>query len=146
MQIVNNNPAVTAQGVCLILQHNRVDGVPIKATPVPSYVYDTGWVTLTLNSGWTVGGGLAPAVRRIGNQVRLRGHIINGDAATAGVYATAATLPSGFIPATTMVFGSSTNSTATQNVRVNSSGALELYTSVTTSAWRPVNGITYLLD
>lgn len=144
-QIVNNNPAVTADGKMLVLQHNRIDGSHIKARPLANFVRDTGWVTLTPATGWTIGGGVNIQARRIGNEVRLRGQPLNGSAAGA-TFVTVATLPAGMIPPASVQFSQSSNTTATMAVRVNNTGTIECWSSVVTSSWRPLNGITFLLD
>lgn len=144
MQIVNNNPAVTAQGVCLILQHNRIDGVPIKSTPVPTYVYDTGWQPLTLEGTWTVANSTPPMYRRVGNEVRFKGAVTNTTASTT--LSPFTTLPAGFRPLEQCGYAISSNANTVMNLQILTSGSMQLYSAAVTTAWRQLNGIRFLLD
>ncbi|MCX8454602.1 hypothetical protein [Paenarthrobacter ureafaciens] len=146
-QIINNTPAIPANGVMLVVQHNRIDGANIKATPLSTYVYDTGWQDITPASGWTVGGSGTMQVRRIGNLVRIKGHPLNA-AAAANAWVQVGTLPAGFgfEPGLSTQFAQTSNTTATMAVRVNPGGTIECWASATTGAWRPLNGISYLTD
>ncbi len=59
-------------------------------------IYDTGWVDLTLNSGFTPNSNNKPMIRRIGKQVFLRGEFKwNAPSSNFGV---AFSIPSGFAP------------------------------------------------
>jgi len=144
MQIVNNNPAVTAQGVCLVLQHNRVDGVPIKGTPAPTYVYDTGWQPLTLEGTWTVANSTPPMYRRIGNEVRFKGAVTNTTASTT--LSPFTTLPVGFRPLEQCGYAISSNANTVMNLQILTSGSMQLYSAAVTTAWRQLNGVRFLLD
>lgn len=83
---------------------------------------DTGWIDLTLSSGWTFQySGDKPQYRRIGNIVYLRG-LIDATSAAAG---TIATLPAGFRPLGSFVrFTCSLNQTEYANVQVNNNGVI----------------------
>ncbi|MET1154725.1 MAG: hypothetical protein ABWX72_11025 [Arthrobacter sp.] len=144
-QIVNNNPTDATAAKLLVLQHNRMDGTPIKSRPLVDFVRDTGWVTLTLESGWTIGGAGTLQARRIGNQVFLRGNVLS-TSAPGNTWIRIATVPDGMRPTLSTPFPQSSNTTATMAIRVNPGGGIECWSSVSTGAWRMLNGITYLLD
>lgn len=86
--------------------------------------YDTGWVNLTLENGWTVAGGLTPRVRRIGSIVHMEGRVQGGSSF-------AATLPAQFRPSQSQHFivrdGTTTNSAplaVSNNGNISPSGVL----------------------
>lgn len=144
-QIVVNDPALVAAGKMLVLQHNCLDGTPIKSRPLASFVRDTGWVTLPLALGWKIGGVGELQARRIGNQVFLRGNAYNA-LAPGNTWAGIATVPTGMRPAASTQFPQSSNTTVTLAVRINPGGGIECWSSAATGAWRILNGITYLID
>ncbi|WBF79063.1 minor tail protein [Arthrobacter phage Hankly] len=138
VQIVNNTPAVAANGRVLVLQHNRIDGVRGIMQPVPSYIYDTGWIPMTLESGWTAANGaLAPAYRREGNTVKIQGSILNTTA--SNTFTKFATLPAGFKPKGIVPFGRTANTTTIISGRANADGTLESWSSAATTAWRTID-------
>ncbi|MCX8454669.1 hypothetical protein [Paenarthrobacter ureafaciens] len=149
-QIVNNNPAVAAEGRVLILQHNRIDGTRGIMQPVNSFVYDTGWIPLDLINGFTAAPGVVPAVRRRGNMVMFQGQVIKNAQTNYEACATLPVLTPSLWPkvgSSAPPFAQSANSTATMNVRVSATnGNVELYSSAATAAWRGLNGIFYMLD
>ena len=61
-------------------------------------IYDTGWIDLTLNSGFTPNSNNEPKIRRIGKQVFLRGEFTWDAPSTSSSFAVAFSIPSGFIP------------------------------------------------
>lgn len=66
---------------------------------------DTGWLALSLTSGFAaLGGAYTPAARLIGDRVFLRGAVNNGSAGSFG-NAAFATIPSGLRPASTVYTG-----------------------------------------
>ncbi|ALD63993.1 hypothetical protein AFL94_08740 [Arthrobacter sp. LS16] len=68
----------------------------IKAmSPASGGVYDTGWMPLTLDSGFTGG---SPVIRRIGRHVRIRGATVSGELPTGGTIIGSAAIPSGLRP------------------------------------------------
>lgn len=109
---------------------------------------DTGWITLSPQNSFTANPDNIPQYRRIGNQVWLRGDF-NRSAAPSSV-TTAATLPAGFRPAsslsvTTTIFN---YPDAPAQIGVNSTGTI----TVLCAHARPsgigyrIGGITFLVD
>lgn len=80
---------------------------------------DSDWITISSFSNSWVAGSIAPAYRKIGNRVQLRGRITSG---TAG--GTAFTLPAGYRPATTQTMPSST-AAAINYVQIDTSGNVQ---------------------
>jgi hypothetical protein len=56
---------------------------------------DTGWVAISLTSGWDHGGSAVPQARLRGDVITLRGWIRNFTGSTAGQFTNLATLPTG---------------------------------------------------
>ena len=104
----------------------------------PALLVDSGWITVSsFSNGWGAGG-IAPAYRKIGNRVQLRGQFSAGTAAT-----TAFVLPSGFHPtpsSSRYITGYST--TSVDVVLIDSLGNVQPQASATT--W--LDGITFLVD
>ena len=112
-------------------------------SPPGATAYDTGWVTLTLESGWTAGG-QTPQVRRVGKLIIFRGHIVNSTATTT--LTRAFVIPQGFRPPASLNFPQSTNSVTTLAASAEAGGDMKFYASASTAGWRPLNGISYMVD
>ena len=112
-------------------------------SPDSAAAYDTGWVTLTLESGWTAGG-QTPQVRRVGKLIIFRGHIVNSTATTT--LTRAFVIPQGFRPPASLNFPQSTNSVTTLAASAEAGGDMKFYASASTAGWRPLNGISYMVD
>ena len=97
---------------------------------------DSGWITISSFSNSWGAGSIAPAYRKVGNLVTLRGRITGGTAS-----ATAFTLPSGYRPQTTQVQATSTASTA-NGVTIDSSGNVTPNASVNTS----LDSVSFYID
>lgn len=146
--VVNNTPSVTANGRMMILQHGRPDGVRMAASTLPTYQYDTDWVSVTLTNGWTVGGGQTARVRRRNDEVIFDGNIVNSTAA-AGTWSNAFTLPTGLglePKSGSPQFPVTSNSATTYAAQVLTNGQVNLYQSTLSAAWRGLNGIRYLVS
>jgi hypothetical protein len=102
---------------------------------------DTGWTTLTLLANWTVYNNEAPAVRRIGSVVHLRGALITTVGSSANP-TTVINIPAGFRPAArhhwyTVLGGTRTGIEA----MVGTDGNLLVYPQTTAL---PANQLIYL--
>ncbi|WP_147391644.1 hypothetical protein [Galactobacter valiniphilus] len=117
----------------------------IKAmSPSGASAYDTGWVALTLNSGWTQGGSTQVAVRRIGKDVRVRGHVVH---TTATGWTSPFTLPAGFRPPAGDTYPQNTsNATLGLSMQAAPDGVVTLWASAATNAWRPLRGLRFEVD
>lgn len=102
-------------------------------TSVDDVLYDSGWINLTLNTGWTCQYNTDIAqYRKIGNVVYLRG-LLNATQAAGQVIGT---LPEGFIPSGHFErFVCPHQQGGTVNIEVGFTGQLKDYTK-TTSAGR----------
>lgn len=140
-QIVNNNPAVTADGVVLIIQHNNVGGVRAMAERAPLKLVGD-WHDLVLESGWANVAGNGMQVRLKDGNVEFRGF---GQHATfTGGYTKVATLPTGIpAPERDCIFPISGNTTAVRSVRITATREIQFYTSAATAAWYPVSSAKY---
>ena len=116
----------------------------IKAlSPSGASAYDTGWVPVTLNSGWTQGGATPVAVRRIGKKVVARGHVVN---TTATGWSSVFTLPAGFRPPYGEIFPVSTSANVSLAGQWGSDGNVQMWASAATPAWRPLRGLGFETD
>ena len=98
---------------------------------------DSDWITITSFSNSWVAGSIAPAYRKVGNRVQLRGRITSGTANT-----TAFALPAGYRPLTNQsLLGVSSTGTLNQ-VSVDTSGNLGPLLSVITS----LDGLSFYND
>lgn len=104
---------------------------------------DTGWINLTLNSGWSYQyESDRPQYRRIGKQVFLRG-LIDGTAAAGTIIAT---LPTGFRPSMSFNrFTCALNQTEFVNIQVNSSGINDYTKAGKSRTFICLAGISFLV-
>ena len=102
---------------------------------------DTGWVTLSLENSWVDYGTVygTPAVRRIGNQVWMRGLVKSGSAATC------TTLDAQFRPANYYIATSQSAGVNGQRVNVSSDGTVSFGAGYSTS-WVDLNVAPWLVD
>lgn len=104
---------------------------------------DTGWINLTLNSGWSMNDYEAekPQYRKIGKVVYLRG-LVNATAAAAGILAT---LPAGFRPAGYFNrFVCSLNQVDNAIVQINANGVINDHQKGSKSRmFLSLNGISF---
>jgi hypothetical protein len=107
-------------------------------------VEDTGWVNVTLKSGFTAGGGLTPQVRRINGVVYGRGYV-SGTGITAGSFVEVAILPAGFWPSSGLGFAAGSNTATAMSMSLQSNGSLQCYCSATTAAWFGLSNMVYPL-
>ena len=107
---------------------------------------DTGWINLTLNSGWSMNdyNSEFPQYRKIGNIVYLRG-LINATSA-AGTIIT--TLPNGFRPSGYFNrFVCSLNQSDNAVVQINANGQINDHQKGTKSRmFLSLNGISFIAD
>lgn len=98
---VGSSPITSAGGKPLASWFQEIAKVFIASlSPNGSPVYDTGWVDLTLSTGYEAGPGATPQVRRVGKTIHIRGQILK----SSGAFATAtdivvAVIPTGYRPA-----------------------------------------------
>lgn len=103
--------------------------------------YDTGWVSLTLPSGWSVlSGYYTPAVRQIGDTVRMRGVT----QATARTFSTS--LPSGFAPASQVALTGYGSTSAETGFVVTLIDGSSLVVSGSNVEQVSFDGLSYLLS
>ena len=67
-------------------------------SPAGSTAYDTGWVGITLASGFSPGAGAPPQVRRVGKEVHVRGQVQRTTGSFPVGELVAGTVPAGFLP------------------------------------------------
>lgn len=108
-------------------------------SPSGASQYDTDWVAITLAANYEAQGTPAPAVRRIGKTVHMRGLVRNIQ--TPSVFPAGAivvgTIPAGFTPASFLYRRSDAASTNT-DVRVlikSGTGEIEVNANNTSSSW-----------
>ena len=112
-------------------------GDVLTATQMNQIGKDSDWITITSFSNSWVAGSIAPAYRKVGNRVQLRGRITSGTANT-----TAFALPAGYRPQTNQsLLGVSSTGTLNQ-VSVDTSGNLSPLLSVITS----LDGLSFYND
>ena len=109
---------------------------------------DTGWITFgtsgsgaNFEDGWGPYYGYSPAVRKIGNQVHLRGLAAGG---TVGGSYTMLQLPAGFRPSQRLPFLTLTNGNTYCRVDVTPDGRVVPMTG--NIAWISVNNISFFVD
>lgn len=125
--------------------------------PLTDYASDTGWVDLTLKSGFknfSDSTDNKPQYRKIGDVVYLRGAISPTAAISSTSQQTFTTLPSGTHPTKTQYFicqGSDMNRwllsvAANGDVGFGRYGTTTASTSVPTSAWLAFNGVSFPIE
>ena len=139
--IIGDN-TYTGDSRYLILEHGHVDGEQAVSALVPEYVYDTGWINLEHEAGWT--SSPAAQIRRVGNEVTYRGQIFNATQ-EAGGFDPALKVPQGMRPPINTAFPTTYNATP-MAVRVDASGAFRSYTGVKTGVPRYINSVRYYID
>lgn len=107
---------------------------------------DTGWINLSLNSGWTMNDYTSefPQYRKIGNIVYLRG-LLNATSAAGNIIAT---LPQGFRPAGYFNrFVCSLNQSDNAIVQINANGQINDHQKGAKSRmFLSLNGISFIAD
>lgn len=146
MQIVNNNPAVTADGVAYIIEHGAIDGE--RMTPSrPTLKAITAWKDVPLLAGWVASTGGPLQVRRNKNRIEFRGFASNPTFVSAAGY----TDISGPLPdnlpgprdyyKTTPISGSTTS---VRSGRIQpSTRVISVQASAATSAWYGMEALDY---
>lgn len=115
---------------------------------------DSGWQTATLTSSFvTYSGQAAPAYRKIGNVVYLRGAIAPAATWNSSTETTIFTLPSGYRPATNMYSLCQGSTMAHWLLIINASNGnvnaqrygdgTSFNTAVPTSVWMPFSGVSF---
>lgn len=92
--LLNTDGSATNLAATAIVD-DRVDALETQMLPAGASAYDTGWVDITLNTGFAAGSGASPQVRRIGKVVYVRGQVTP----SSGNFATGTDLVVGTIPA-----------------------------------------------
>lgn len=107
---------------------------------------DSGWINLTLNSGWTMNDYAAevPQYRKIGKIVYLRG-LVNATTAAGNIIAT---LPAGFRPSGYFNrFPAALNQGEFAMIQINANGQINDYTKGTKGrGFLSLNGISFISD
>jgi hypothetical protein len=98
---------------------------------------DSGWITISSFSNSWVAGSIAPAYRKVGNRVQLRGRVTSG---TANV--TAFTLPAGYRPQTNQSLCAISSTGSINQVSIDTSGNVGPLLSVITS----LDDISFYID
>ncbi|MGO2634738.1 MAG: hypothetical protein ACTH9H_13420 [Galactobacter sp.] len=109
----------------------------IKAlSPSGAAAYDTGWVNVTLRSGFTAQDGITPQVRRVGKRVDWRWGISNAGLTTNSA-TTFADVPAGFRPTSISAYGyaDSNNPAGGGQIYVAPSGAVTLHVGATLGSY-----------
>ena len=107
---------------------------------------DSGWINLSLNSGWTMNDYVAevPQYRKIGKTVYLRG-LVNATAAASNIIAT---LPAGYRPSGYFNrFACALNQGEFVMVQINANGQINDYGKGTNGrAFLSLNGVSFPAD
>lgn len=107
---------------------------------------DSGWINLTLNTGWTMNDYAAevPQYRKIGKTVYLRG-LVNATAAASSIIAT---LPAGYRPSGYFNrFACALNQGEFVMIQINANGQINDYGKGTSGrAFLSLNGISFPAD
>jgi hypothetical protein len=92
----------------------------LMASLFPNFFGDSGWIAVSggigFKNGWSAGS-TAPAYRKIGNHVYLRGEVTGGTAGTA-----AFTLPAGYAPTIIGYWSCPTAASTMMEVEVDTAG------------------------
>lgn len=112
---------------------------------------DTGWVDLTLRTGWLTTASYAPQIRRIGNRVILKGALTRSG--TTGAINSMFTVPEGFRPGASIFVGAVvTNGGAVLQVTISPTTGLGFVgatyvagSAIASGAVVPLNG-DWLID
>lgn len=149
LQAYRNPLKATSSGVC------GVNYPVLRATPI-QWLYgisgdnnDTGWISLGAPTYGSVAGGSTPGYRRLNGVVYLRGNVVpNGGTAlpTGAMTNIGWTLPAGFRPAETLIFGATANTTTIISGQVSSGGAIAAYASAATAAWWSMGNVHFIAD
>lgn len=107
----------------------------------PSKLGDSGWQTLSLINGWTVGGTETPQYRKIGNVIYFRGAIVKNTGATE----VCAVLPVGFRPNQQVRFPVTSNTTIILVGIINTDGEISMLASNSTGSFRTLLGASGML-
>lgn len=94
---------------------------------------DSGWVTPTLNTGWSVASSNTPMYRRLNGVVYIRGRAAY-NSATGGATTTLFTLPAGFRPAAVDNIFLGDNNSGAARLNVTSAGAVVYLTGGSVSS------------
>lgn len=99
----------------------------------------SGWITLSLNSGWT---GTARVKLKADGTVVMSGSIGHATA-PANQWNTPCTLPTGYAPSSTELFAIGGNTGTTMHAQVTTAGDVQMWTSAVTSSARGLAPIRY---
>lgn len=117
---------------------DKIDPTTQDTDPNGAY-YDTGWVNLTLKSGWTVQQGNTPALRRIGNVVYAKGTVSRASG-TGNIEL--ADIPAGFEPFHSTFYFPSTISSSTNTNGLVANGVININYSSASSAFVSLHGLS----
>ena len=109
------------------------------------YFSGEGWQSLTLDNSWAAFGGTFQApifMRKIDRMVQMAGVIAPGTT-TNGTQV--ATLPDGYIPAADHIFRVSAGASATADVYIRNTGAVQIQNTSGTIQWLSLSGIRFPL-
>jgi hypothetical protein len=98
---------------------------------------DSGWITISSFSNSWAAGSIAPAYRKVGNRVQMRGRVSLGTA-----NATAFALPSGYRPLTNQSLCAISSTGSINQVSIDTSGNVGPLLSVITS----LDGLSFYVD
>ena len=105
---------------------------------------DSGWVTLSLNAGFSVPSGWNPQVRRLNDYVSFRGYVTGSAGFTYGSYTTICNVPALYRPTQPLGFSVGFNTTASVGaISVQTDGSFQAWLSATTAAWVTFSAVSY---
>lgn len=121
----------------------------IKAlSPSGASKYDTGWVNVTISTGFTQQGATPPRVRRIGKRVYLEWGWSNTGMSANGSYAVGV-IPDGYRPVGNAAYATAVSNTVSTagRMQVSTSGTITINTGSTLgSYYLAPNGCSWMLD
>ena len=117
----------------LLLNVFNQDGTMADGAVPTAALTDSGWIAFSLQNSWTAGGAETPYYRKIGNVVYLKGSVTKSGVTA---FETVATLPSGYRPTEVVRPGITLNSTTAAACQILVSGAIQMWSSASTSAYR----------
>ena len=112
-------------------------GDVLTAAQINQIGQDSDWISVGSFSNSWVAGSIAPAYRKVGNRVQLRGRVSSGTA-----NATAFALPSGYRPLTNQSLCAISSTGSINQVSIDTSGNVGPLLSVITS----LDGLSFYVD
>lgn len=109
---------------------------------------DTGWLNITIGSGFAALAGNVPQARMLGNTVRFRGAFSSTGLSASGTFTGVGTLPGGIAsppgPAPSQFWPcASSVGAAVAHIVVGSGGSLELRLNATLGGYYQLNAVNY---